>query len=196
MVLGSFSHYEMILESILSPYGGIYSWFNDCRKNCPGCMAKFLKEVKPYTDISVQLDEMLNQAIAVTGSNPFAIIVSGGEPLLQPQAIIYLRNEIDKLNSLYGTDLFLQVYTGYNEDELEGYDRTVLNCIDILIAGEYDEEKDDGFMPVVGSTNQKLVFATGREDLDEAYKRFMSTQCRKKITVYNNQLKRFITVGV
>ena len=53
MVLGSLSHYEMILESVLSPYGGIYSWFNDCRKNCPGCMAKFLKEAKPYTDISV-----------------------------------------------------------------------------------------------------------------------------------------------
>ena len=139
---------------------------------------------------------MINQAIAVAGNNPFAIIVSGGEPLLQPHAIIYLRNEIDKSNSLNGTELFLQVYTGYNDDELEGYDRTVLNCIDILIAGEYDEEKDDGFTPVVGSTNQKLVFATGRDDLAEAYNSFMSTQCRKKITIYNNQLKRFITVGV
>ena len=196
MVLGSLSHYETILDLILSPYVGVYCWLCGCYKNCLNCMAKFLKEIKPMTDISMELDEMLNQAISVAGNSPFAVVVSGGEPLLQPQVITYLRNAIDRINSLYGTDLFLQVYTGYNEDEIVGYDKTVLSCIDVLIVGEYDEENDDGFTPVVGSINQKLVFATDREDLAKEYRRFMSTQCRKRKTIYSNHLNRFITVGV
>ena len=81
------------------------------------------------------------------------LTISGGEPLLQIQAVLDL---IRNLN-----DFSIALYTGF---ELEEVPKNLLDYLDYIKVGKYEKEKKCTAKEYVGSTNQQFINL--REDND------------------------------
>jgi len=96
------------------------------------------------------------------------ITISGGEPFLQSKALNALLNLIKSKR-----DFGVIVYTGYTLEQIQAKnssdDMSLLNNIDILIDGLYEESLNDG-LSLRGSSNQNLHQFTQRYiDVFESY---------------------------
>jgi len=144
----------------LGPYLRYAIWLQGCNKNCHECMTP---EARPNeTGTIIPVNDIANAIIhdpKIEG-----ITISGGEPFLQPTAMIRLIERI-KLKR----DIGVIVYTGYTYDELmEGSlfaDKKKVHefCqhIDILIDGPYIKSLNDG-LSLRGSSNQNIHVLSNR----------------------------------
>lgn len=85
--------------------------------------------------------------------------VQGGEPLEQQNHF-----ELAKLINLIKQkrpDIKIWVYTGYTYENLASKESTyleyILNNIDVLVDGQFQEDKKDLTYPFAGSTNQRVI---------------------------------------
>ncbi|MBQ3590185.1 MAG: 4Fe-4S cluster-binding domain-containing protein, partial [Clostridia bacterium] len=121
-VKGLISFYG-ICNNILGPDKRMVIYLQGCKKNCKGCQAPTLRELKPYkNDISKQLEAIINEA---EKQDCKGITISGGEPFLQPQAIAYIQDLIKDKN------MNLLVYTGYVKNELVDKYGEIISKIDV-----------------------------------------------------------------
>ena len=74
------------------------------------------------------------------------VTISGGEPLLQKEAVIELLREL--------SDFDLCLYTGH---ELEEVPEEILKYLKYIKVGRFILEQRTSTKPFVGSTNQKFV---------------------------------------
>lgn len=148
------SHY-IERTSVLGPYLRSALWVHGCCFSCEGCLAKEMniglyKEYAP-----ADLSEFFLKVTDTEG-----ITISGGEPFLQSEELATMLDCI-KAKRDYG----VIIYTGFLKEELEKKNDTgvqrLLQHIDILIDGNYNQELDDG-KPYRGSSNQKIHLVTDR----------------------------------
>ncbi|MDY6970023.1 MAG: 4Fe-4S single cluster domain-containing protein [Spirochaetota bacterium] len=136
-------------------------WVQGCNLNCSGC---FNPQTHSFDDgYEIYVDELFKQIIHY--NNIEGISISGGEPLLQGETLLYLLNRITK-----ETDLTILIYTGYTYDEIiaDRIMNKLLSHIDIIIAGPYKESLKIN-NSVLSSSNQEVYFLTDRytqNDLD------------------------------
>ena len=85
--------------------------------------------------------------------------ILGGEPLESQNHF-----ELAKLINLIKQkrpDIKIWVYTGYTYENLVGKESTyleyILNNIDVLVDGQFQEDKKDLTYPFAGSTNQRVI---------------------------------------
>lgn len=127
-------------------------WFYGCDKKCAGCIYH-KKETSVYQTIEVDsLVERICSHKDIEG-----VTISGGEPFLQYDGLL------DLLKKLSQHHLGIIVYTGKQYDELKSDNRykEALNYIDLLIDGEYIQERDSK-NSLIGSANQIPHFLTDR----------------------------------
>lgn len=125
-------------------------WFQGCNKHCKECISPEFqpfnagKELLPSTILNKFIDEI-----------PDGLVISGGEPFEQPEALLDLVEEFTKK---FGNDII--IYTGYTIDELENKSepvfRKIINLTAVLIDGEYDPLKNTG-IGLAGSANQNII---------------------------------------
>lgn len=135
-------------------------WVQGCSLRCPGCY-------NPYTHPKsegklVTVESIFNQVLCVK-DNIEGITISGGEPLEQMDAVIYLSERIKN-----ETDLTILLFSGYNWDEINqtpGSD-ILLKYIDVIIAGRYDESRRLA-RGLLGSSNKTVHILTERYKLDD-----------------------------
>lgn len=151
-------HYFIPCTTVLGPGKRFAVWFQGCKKRCANCInpeGQPLDKNGFFISEEALLEKIISAAPELTG-----ITFSGGEPLLQFDALFYLITEIRKKTSL---DIML--FTGYKLEEIKMLckERTeaFLQMIDILIDGEYIEEENHNEM-FRGSANQNLYFFTGK----------------------------------
>ena len=131
-------------------------WLQGCKKGCVNCIAKDSWEIGVGEDISIkELAKEVN-SLKVDG-----ITISGGEPLLQDEALSSFLDLLDK-------NLNVILYTGFKFEEIENYES--VKKVDLLIDGEYiDSLNNDA--PLVGSINQRVfVFSEKGVELVEYMK--------------------------
>ena len=80
------------------------------------------------------------------------VTFTGGEPMHQAEAFCELAQLI-KQNS----KKTIWCYTGYSLEELEGTQLDLLQYIDVLVDGRYDEKLRIPNLPYRGSTNQRII---------------------------------------
>lgn len=126
-------------------------FFQGCPHRCPGChnpqtwdfQGGLLADVE---DIWDQID-----------SHPLlqGITLSGGEPLAQPEAALYLA----KRAKARGWNVML--FTGYSWEAIETdpdpHIQALLGSIDLMVDGKYLHEERDGTLRYRGSRNQRLI---------------------------------------
>ena len=132
-------------------------WVQGCSIRCPGCFAKKLQD--PEGGIGISLSEVMEQLEEVRDQVE-GITLLGGEPMEQARELALLAEEAVRL------DLSVITFTGYTYKKLlqEGSDwqKRLLRSTDILLSGPYVEAKRDFSRPLVGSSNQEILFLTNR----------------------------------
>lgn len=130
-------------------------WLQGCLKRCPGCCNPQMQEIKPLNVIMVE-DLICLIEKAVQEYNIEGISLIGGEPLLQVRGISYLAAWCKKHK------LTVLLFTGFLYQDLlssdDCYIRKLLNNLDILVDGLYDEKQPDDERDWVGSKNQQVIF--------------------------------------
>lgn len=138
----------------LGPGRRFVIWLQGCRRRCYGCASPEFQPLDGGTRISV--DQLLDKIVESTDID--GLTVSGGEPMLQKEALSSLLHKVREMRP----DLSVILFTGYLlEDFQSDVSKDVLDCIDLLIDGEYYHEQNDD-MGLRGSANQRLHFLTSR----------------------------------
>ena len=113
-----------------------------CDIHCPGCHNSSTWDIKKGTEIEIS---DLVREIRQKSFNK-KLTISGGEPLLQKDALIELLKELK--------DFDLCLYTGH---ELKDVPEDVMKYLKYLKAGRFISEEKTTIQPFIGSKNQKFI---------------------------------------
>lgn len=151
----------------LGPFNRFALWTQGCSFSCSACMTPDSQSLDGGVKISVQ--DMVQTILKIP--NIEGITISGGEPFLQVEALIDLISLVRKKR-----DFGMIVYTGFTLEQLKERNdfqiNILLECIDILIDGLFDESLNDG-VSLRGSSNQNVYQLTQRYEkvFDDYYGR-------------------------
>jgi len=141
---------------VLGPYARAVIWVQGCDFGCKGCIVpeSWYKNAAEDVDITELAAWILNQ-VDIEG-----ITLSGGEPMLQADALSILIDQIRKVR-----DFGVMCYTGYRLEYLEAQgnisQKGLLSKIDLLVDGVYQESQHADLL-WRGSHNQRLIPLTDR----------------------------------
>ncbi|AWI07584.1 anaerobic ribonucleoside-triphosphate reductase activating protein [Clostridium drakei] len=144
----------MIYESLVNGPGLRRVLFSQgCEHNCKGC---FNPSTHCYDGGELKnMDELLDDI----RKNPMlkGITFSGGDPFEQASKFAYMAKKIKE------TNLNIWCYTGYtfeyifeHRNEHEGWEQ-LLNNIDVLVDGKFEEDKKSNKLKYRGSSNQRII---------------------------------------
>ncbi|SEB27690.1 4Fe-4S single cluster domain-containing protein [Paenibacillus sp. 276b] len=162
--------------------------FQGCKFQCPGCFNPSTHSLAGGRNISI------NEIISSIPTTIKDITISGGEPFLQPLALVTLAHALKH----FGYSIV--VFTGFYLQEIEklNYGPQILELIDVLIDGRYDE-KASSLIGLHGSDNQTIHFLSDRYNHTDFQTRdveiFISVEGETQITGFpdDNLLKAFST---
>lgn len=144
--------------TLLGPGKRFALWLQGCPFNCPGCVAPGF--IPPTGGYALPVRELTAGILSVEDIQ--GITVSGGEPILQAEALAGLLSLLCEQ-----TGFSIIMYSGYTLEELDKIRHTrpavgeVLNLLDVLIDGRYRHELNNS-TGLRGSTNQRVHFLTRR----------------------------------
>lgn len=149
----------------LGPYNRFALWTQGCTFSCIGCMTPDSQSLDGGVEISAQ-----EMAITILKTPKIeGITISGGEPFLQAEALVKMINSVREER-----DFGVIVYSGFTLEQLRVKNdlevNSLLESIDILIDGLFDEKLNDG-VSLRGSSNQNVYQLTQRyaNVFDELY---------------------------
>ncbi|KKI98226.1 4Fe-4S single cluster domain-containing protein [Prochlorothrix hollandica] len=149
---------------VLGPYARAVIWVQGCDFGCKGCIVpeSWDRDSGEEVDISELVAWVLSQ------SNIEGVTLSGGEPMLQAEALSTLIDQIREVR-----DLGVMCYTGYRIEYLKSQgdiaQKLLLTKIDLLVEGMYQENLQDDLL-WRGSNNQRLLL------LSDRYRDFLQSQ--------------------
>lgn len=124
-----------------------------CKHNCNGCF-------NPSThDFNSGEIKDINELVEDIKGNPMikGVTFSGGDPFEQAEEFAYMAKKIKEFN------LNIWCYTGYtfeyilhNKNKYSGW-KELLNYIDVLVDGRFEQDKKDGSLKFRGSSNQRFI---------------------------------------
>ena len=124
-------------------------WTQGCTHGCVGCHNPNTHDVCGGTVYTVE------EVVSWIKKYPYhdGITLSGGEPFLQPAALVNVLNQIEDLH--YN----VWCYTGYLFEQLleDSSKRKLLEKIDVLVDGPFVLSKRSLAIAFRGSTNQRLI---------------------------------------
>ena len=145
----------------------IVLWVSGCNHKCKGCQnpeSWNFSSGKPLTKKSIYdtLDLLKPKYIA-------GITLSGGDPL-DPKNVIKKSTDeftiydvVKEIRKCYGGNKTIWAYTGYTWTQLiefasNSYEYTyILNNIDVVVDGEFEQSCRDTTLPFRGSLNQNII---------------------------------------
>lgn len=130
-------------------------WTQGCLRRCYRCTSPELQpsESGKLVDVAALSDNIC----AIDGIS--GITISGGEPLLQADALIELLSLVKRRRP----ELNVILFTGYKLQDIQNATvSNILNYVDLLIDGEYIDELNSNEIGLRGSSNQTFHFLTER----------------------------------
>lgn len=122
-------------------------WFSGCTLCCKGCINEYLWSKSVGKKYSVdELTETVAKLGDITG-----VTFIGGEPLQQGKELVLFVKEIIKR----GLDIVL--FTGYEFDELNEWQKQIVNLSAVVIYGRYVANLRNKNLFLRGSSNQKII---------------------------------------
>lgn len=136
----------------LGPGNRFVIWTQGCLRRCFRCASPELQ----LSGHGIMYETGALAEKIVKSSDIEGITISGGEPLLQSEALCDLLSRV----KLKRPELSVILFTGYTIGQVRSGDsKQVLEYIDVLIDGEYKEELNDN-RGLRGSSNQRIHFLT------------------------------------
>ena len=126
-------------------------WVQGCSHHCKGCQNKETWDFNGGREFSDNDKKIIFEALSKEYIK--GITFSGGDPLDSFDEVYSLCNEIKK--TFPNKDIW--VYTGYTLEDIEKSRRKpLLDLVDILVDGEYNEALRDISLAFRGSSNQVI----------------------------------------
>lgn len=128
-------------------------WTQGCSHNCKGCHN--LETHDFHAGYEIKVEEILKKLSHV--KNQDGITLSGGDPFFQPEPCAEIAQYAKKHH------MNIWCYTGFTFEELLVLTKTkpmikkLLEMIDVLIDGKFEEEKKSLNLYFRGSTNQRIL---------------------------------------
>lgn len=120
-----------------------------CMHKCKGChnAETWSCDENELYDIDQLIDVVEAESL---GKN---ITLSGGDPLLQIDSTIELASK------LKAKEYNIWLYTGYTIDQIKANQKLapILNWIDVLVDGKFEQELKDFNLDYRGSSNQRII---------------------------------------
>lgn len=145
-------------ESLVNGPGVRRVFFSQgCNHNCKGC---FNPETHSF-ELGEEKD--MDELIEGVTNNPLikGVTFSGGDPLEQADKFSYIAKELK--NKIKDREFNIWCYTGYkfeyiieNLDKRIGW-RELINNIDVLVDGKFEEDKKEEGLKFRGSSNQRII---------------------------------------
>lgn len=135
-------------------------WVQGCNHRCDGCFATELWNFDGGYDISI--DDLILKIKSVE-KDICGITFLGGEPFEYAEELYVIASYIHSINKSVIT------FTGYRYEQLLNKSEmsSLLNQTDLLIDGKFDKKLVDYSRPLVGSSNQRFIYLTGRISSEE-----------------------------
>lgn len=128
-------------------------WTQGCLHHCPGCHNPQTHDLNGGIEYDIEdIKQELSKVELQDG-----ITLSGGDPFFQAKASACLA----KYAKSIGMDVW--AYTGYTYEQLLSISqknediRELLNNIDVLVDGKFEQEKKSLNVRYRGSTNQRII---------------------------------------
>lgn len=120
-----------------------------CPNQCPGCHNPESWDIKSGRNVSTQ--EILDKVLADDFAN---VTFSGGDPMFQPEGFTKLAQAIKEKSHKN-----IWCYTGYSFERLLNNPKQakLLQYIDVLVDGKYQQNLRDESLLFRGSSNQRLI---------------------------------------
>ena len=142
------------LENSLVNGDGIRSviFVSGCNHSCQSCQNEFMQDFNYGEDVSI--DDIVRR---IKKNSPIikGVTFSGGEPFESAVALSKLSEGVKDLG------LNIWCYSGYTYDEIihsgDSDKLRLLNYIDVLIDGKFDEVLTEGASKYTGSSNQRII---------------------------------------
>ena len=125
-------------------------WTQGCLHKCPGCQNP---QTHSFDDgFLIDIEEVKEQIDALEGQN--GITFSGGDPFYNPEAFLLFVKRVKE-----ETGLNIWCYTGYTYEEILANPRlkTVLDYIDVLVDGRFEQALFSPYLEFRGSSNQRIL---------------------------------------
>jgi anaerobic ribonucleoside-triphosphate reductase activating protein len=121
-------------------------FLSGCPHHCKGCHNP--QSWNPDNGDWVTVKEIVTKAL----SSPYDVTFSGGDPLHQ-------LTELNAVMSLIKPKKGIWVYTGYTWEEIMENEalKSVLEHIDVLVDGRFEEDKRNPELVFRGSENQRII---------------------------------------
>ncbi|MEP9385496.1 4Fe-4S single cluster domain-containing protein [Nocardioides sp. KR10-350] len=138
----------------LGPGRRVGLWVQGCDLACPGCAST--DTWNPYAGTEIHETDVANQVLShVRAHNLTGLTISGGEPFQQPDALTVVIDAVKE--AAPNTDVL--AFTGYTTAVARRRSPELINRLDILIAGRYDQTRPSGG-PLLASDNQEVTLLT------------------------------------
>ncbi len=168
--------YTMKTDStaFLGPGNRAVLWVHGCQAHCPGCIAADMNAGAPPFR---ETPESLAAWFLSTGAD--GLTISGGEPFLQARELAAFLTRVREARPAVN----VIVYTGFLWEELnDPAHRLLLDRIDLLIDGPYQEERNSGFFGI-GSDNQRLIRLSDRIS-DQAIRSYYQRDRGREVSLH------------
>ncbi len=158
-------------------------WFQGCSRHCKGCWAQATWAHNGGKVFDTQ--EIINDILNTPDIEGVTFL--GGEPFEQPEALLEIASKI------HSAGLSVLCFTGGKIEEIQKTHSEILKHIDLLIDGEFDENKKDFSRPWVGSSNQQYHFLTDRynENILTEYQNKVEINIQKNGIIFINGMGDF-----
>ncbi len=129
-------------------------WTQGCPHHCKGC---FNKETWNYNSGKEFTDKDLNYILTNINKNNIKrdLSILGGEPLC-PENIEGVINLCKEFKRNY-PEKIIYLWTGYTIENFDNTQKEILNYIDILVDGKFEEENKNLSIKLRGSSNQRVI---------------------------------------
>ncbi|MDU1540729.1 anaerobic ribonucleoside-triphosphate reductase activating protein [Paeniclostridium hominis] len=129
-------------------------WTQGCPHHCKGC---FNKETWNFEDGEEFTQEDLKYIIESINKNNIKrdLSILGGEPLCPQnvEGVITLCKEFKR----HYPEKLIYLWTGYTIENFDDIQKEILNYIDILIDGKFEEDRKNLSIKLRGSSNQRVI---------------------------------------
>lgn len=118
-----------------------------CPLRCKGCHNQSSWDINngTYQDIETVCNQL--------NIDDFNISILGGEPLFQYDSILALCTMIKAKHP----NKTIWMWSGYTFEYIQEFYSDILNYIDVLVDGEYLEQKKEIGLNWIGSSNQRVI---------------------------------------
>ena len=135
-------------------------WTQGCPHHCKGC---FNKETWTFNEGNEFTNDDLNYIISNIDSFNVErnLSILGGEPLC-PENVEGVINLCREFKKVY-PDKLIYLWTGYTIEEFNKRQKQVLEYVDFIIDGKFEEAKKNLNLHLRGSSNQRILNVKNNE---------------------------------